>query len=136
MGFLMCSFSRVKISISNFYSKLPLSLPVSLVPSAFPLLSSLFPDSFLEVSGMRVAVNSSFVSPCELSCCEEHELSSEECWKHLPVWAVYMRKSWDEIQRLYVGRSLKIMFCGGGVADGHPSPSCTFTLQPPSFCSQ
>lgn len=85
---------------------------------------------------MRATVNSSLLSTYELSCCEEHELSSEECWKHLPAWVVYMRKSWDEIQRLYVGRILKIVFCGGEVADGNPSPWCIFTLQPPCFCSQ
>lgn len=90
---------------------------------------------FFEVSGMRATVNSSFLSTCELSCCEEHELPSEKCWKHLPAWVVYVRKSWDEIQRIHV-RSLKIMFCGGEVAHRHPSPSCIFILQPPSLCSQ
>lgn len=139
----MCSVSRVEIHISKFWLQ-----TAAVFHNQHLLCLQLFHCShpcfltqnqkFALFWGVRNEsyFNSSYLSTCELSCCEEHELSSEQWWKHLPVWVVYMRKSWDEIQRLYVGRSLKIVFCGGEAADDHPSPSCVFTLQPPSFCSQ
>lgn len=139
----MCSVSRVEIHISKFWLQ-----TAAVFHNQHLLCLQLFHCShpcfltqnqkFALFWGVRNEsyFNSSYLSTCELSCCEEHELSSEQWWKHLPVWVVYMRKSWDEIQRLYVGRSLKIVFCGGEGADDHPSPSCVFTLQPPSFCSQ
>lgn len=68
--------------------------------------------------------------------CEEQELS-REYWKHLPVWEVYVRKSWGEIQGLHVSRILKSMFCWQMVADDDPLSSlCIFIFHPPSFCSQ
>lgn len=121
--------------LPSFSSKLTLSFIAS-ISSAFnfsaavTFVSRLKSRSlFRDMPGMRATVNISFLSTFELSCCEEHELSSREHWKHLPAWEVYVRKTWDEIQRLYIGRILESMLHVGEVADDSPSSSlCIFIL--------
>lgn len=53
------------------------------------------------------------------------------CWCGWCTWGKAGMRSRDYT----LGGVWKLLW-GGEVADGHPSPSCIFTLQPPSFCSQ
>lgn len=104
----MCSFSRAEVPMIQVAVWNCPSFLIS-ISSAFVFSTSVFVSwlgirlPFCDVPGTRATVSVSFLSTFVLSCCEEHDLSRGECWKHLPAWEVHVRKSWNEIQRWYIG---------------------------------